>query len=143
MDSSVVLDGLNSLLQLSLLILRTLIVRAIAKNPTLSMDAKRRWVVWARNTMVFVLLVGLVVIWTHSFGAAVPGTGPRMIEDRAGDSALISCRATLTPVDARTGHVELARRIVFLIFRGSFRILQNPSFLFATPNNLVEYGAAA
>ena len=63
-DSSAVLDGITSiLLLLSLLILRTLIVRAIAKNPTLSMEAKRRWVVSVRNTMVFVLLVGLVVIW--------------------------------------------------------------------------------
>ncbi len=65
-DSSAVIDGLTSiLLLLSLLILRALIVRAIAKNPTLSMEAKRRWVVSVRNTMVFVLLVGLVVIWAH------------------------------------------------------------------------------
>jgi small-conductance mechanosensitive channel len=69
-DSSVVLDGLTSLLLLlSLLILRTLIVRAIAKNPTLSMEAKRRWVVSVRNTMVFVLLVGLVLIWAHELQA--------------------------------------------------------------------------
>jgi small-conductance mechanosensitive channel len=69
-DSSVVLDGLTSLLLLlSLLILRTLIVRAIAKNPTLSMEAKRRWVVSVRNTMVFVMLVGLVVIWAHELQA--------------------------------------------------------------------------
>ena len=69
-DSSAVLDGLTSiLLLLFLLILRTLIVRAIAKNPTLSMEAKRRWVVSIRNTMVFVLLVGLVVIWAHEFQA--------------------------------------------------------------------------
>ena len=69
-DSSVVLDGLTSLLLLlSLLILRTLIVRAISKNPTLSMEAKRRWVVSVRNTVVFVLLVGLVVIWAHELQA--------------------------------------------------------------------------
>ena len=69
-DSSAVLDGLTSLLLLfSLLILRALIVRAIAKNPTLSMEAKRRWVVSVRNTMVFVLLVGLVVIWAHELQA--------------------------------------------------------------------------
>jgi len=69
-DSSAVLDGLTSILLLfSLLILRTLIVRAIAKNPTLSMEAKRRWVVSVRNTMVFVLLVGLVVIWAHELQA--------------------------------------------------------------------------
>jgi len=69
-DSSAVIDGLTSiLLLLSLLILRALIVRAIAKNPTLSMEAKRRWVVLVRNTMVFVLLVGLVVIWAHELQA--------------------------------------------------------------------------
>ena len=69
-DSSAVLDGITSILLLfSLLILRTLIVRAIAKNPTLSMEAKRRWVVSVRNTMVFVLLVGLVVIWAHELQA--------------------------------------------------------------------------
>jgi hypothetical protein len=69
-DSSVVLDGLTSLLLLlSLLILRTLIVRAIAKTPTLSMEAKRRWVVSVRNTMVFMLLVGLVLIWAHELQA--------------------------------------------------------------------------
>lgn len=69
-DSSVVLDGLTSLLLLlSLLILRTLIVRAIAKNPTFSMEAKRRWIVSVRNTMVFVMLVGLVVIWAHELQA--------------------------------------------------------------------------
>ena len=69
-DSSAVLDGITSILLLfSLLILRTLIVRAIAKNPTLSMEAKRRWVVSVRTTMVFVLLVGLVVIWAHELQA--------------------------------------------------------------------------
>lgn len=65
-DSSVLFDGLTSLLLLlSLFTVRTLIVRAISKNPTLSMEAKRRWVVSVRNSMVFALLVGLVVIWAH------------------------------------------------------------------------------
>jgi len=69
-DSSVVLDGLTSLLLLLfLLIVRALIVRAISKNPTFSMEAKRRWVVSVRNSMVFVLLVGLVVIWAHELQA--------------------------------------------------------------------------
>ena len=69
-DSSVVLDGLTSLLLLlSLLILRTLIVRAISKNPTLSMEAKRRWVVSVRNIVVVVLVVGLVVTWAHELQA--------------------------------------------------------------------------
>src|SRR5262245_11541699 len=71
-DSSVVLDVLTSVLLLSfLLILRTLIVRAIAKNTTLSMEAKRRWVVSIRNSMAFVLLVGLVVKWAHELQAFV------------------------------------------------------------------------
>jgi small-conductance mechanosensitive channel len=69
-DSSVVLDGLTSLLLLLLLLtVRALIVRAISKNPTLSMEAKRRWVVSVRNSMVFVLLVGLVFIWAHELQA--------------------------------------------------------------------------
>lgn len=69
-DSSVLFDGLTSLLLLlSLFVVRTLIVRAISKNPTLSMEAKRRWVVSVRNSMVFVLLVGLVVIWAHELQA--------------------------------------------------------------------------
>jgi len=69
-DSSVVLDGLTSLLLLfSLLILRTLIVRAITKNPTLTMESKRRWIVSVRNSIVFVLLIGLVVIWAHELQA--------------------------------------------------------------------------
>lgn len=69
-DSSFVLDGTASLLLLvSLLILRALIIRTISKNPALSMEAKRRWVVSIRNTMVFVLLVGLVVIWAHELQA--------------------------------------------------------------------------
>lgn len=69
-DSSVVLDGLKSLLWLlSLLIVRTLIVRSIARNPALTMEAKRRWIVSVRNTIVFALLVGLVVIWAHELQA--------------------------------------------------------------------------
>ena len=70
LDSSVVLDGLSSLLLLIfLLTVRALIVRAISKNPTLAMEAKRRWVVSVRNTMMFVLFVGLVVIWAHELQA--------------------------------------------------------------------------
>jgi hypothetical protein len=63
-DSSVVLDGL-----IPLLILWTLIVRAIATNPTLLTEANRRCAVSIRNSMVFVLLVGLVVIWAHELQA--------------------------------------------------------------------------
>ncbi|MGH7147901.1 MAG: hypothetical protein ACREIJ_08390 [Nitrospiraceae bacterium] len=64
------LNGITSLLLLlSLLTVRALIIRMISKNPTLWMEAKRRWVVSVRNTMVFVLLVRLVVIWAHELQA--------------------------------------------------------------------------
>jgi small-conductance mechanosensitive channel len=69
-DSSIVLDSLKSLLLLlSLVIARPLIVRSISKNSALTIEAKRRWVVSVRNTMVFVFLIGLVVIWAHELQA--------------------------------------------------------------------------
>lgn len=69
-DSSIVLDSIKSLLLLlSVFIARTLIVRSISRNSALTMEAKRRWVVSVRNTMVFVFLVGLVVIWAHELEA--------------------------------------------------------------------------
>jgi len=69
-DSAFALDGLKSLLLLlAVLIARTLIVRSISANPTLTMEAKRRWVVSVRNTMLFVFMVGLVVIWAHELQA--------------------------------------------------------------------------
>lgn len=65
-DSSVALDGVKSLILLLFLVVsRTLIVRWIANNPTLSMESKRRWVVTTRNSVVFVFLLGLVFIWAH------------------------------------------------------------------------------
>jgi small-conductance mechanosensitive channel len=69
-DSSVVLDGLKSLILLiAIVISRTLIVRWISRNQALSLEAKRRWVVTTRNSMVFALLIGLVVIWAHELQA--------------------------------------------------------------------------
>ena len=69
-DSLVVLDGLKSLILLvSLVITRTLLVRWISRNPTLSMESKRRMVVTTRNSTVFVFLIGLVVIWAHELQA--------------------------------------------------------------------------
>lgn len=69
-DSSVVLDGLKSLILLvSVVIIRTLVVRWISRNPAFSMESKRRWVVTTRNSMVFVVLIGLVVIWAHELQA--------------------------------------------------------------------------
>jgi small-conductance mechanosensitive channel len=69
-DSSVVLDGVKSLVLLAcLLIIRILVVRWISRNPALSMESKRRWVVTTRNSIVFAFLVGLVVIWAHELQA--------------------------------------------------------------------------
>ena len=69
-DSSVALDSLKSLiLLLALITVRTLAVRWIAGNPTLSMESKRRWVVTIRNSVVFTFLIGLVIIWAHELQA--------------------------------------------------------------------------
>jgi len=69
-DSSVFLDGLKSLILLvSVILIRTLVVRGISRNQALSMEDKRRWVVTTRNSMVFVILIGLVVIWAHELEA--------------------------------------------------------------------------
>lgn len=69
-DSSVALDGLKSLiLLLFVIIARLLIVRWIANNPALSMEAKRRWVVTTRNSVLFAFLIGLVIIWAHELQA--------------------------------------------------------------------------
>jgi small-conductance mechanosensitive channel len=69
-DSSVFLDGLKSVILLvSVILIRTLVVRGISRNHALSMEDKRRWVVTTRNSMVFVILIGFVVIWAHELEA--------------------------------------------------------------------------
>jgi len=69
-DSSVFLDGLKSLILLvSVILIRTLVVRGISRNHALSMEDKRRWVVTTRNSMVFAILIGFVVIWAHELEA--------------------------------------------------------------------------
>lgn len=69
-DSMVALDGLKSLiLLLTLVVVRSLIVRWIAHNPALSMESKRRWVVTTRNSVVFAFFIGLVIIWAHELQA--------------------------------------------------------------------------
>ena len=68
--SSVFFDLLKSVLLLFiLLIVRTVVVRAIRRNQTLTIEAKRRWIVTIRNSMVLGLFVGLVVIWAHELEA--------------------------------------------------------------------------
>jgi hypothetical protein len=78
-DSAVVLDILKSLIVLiALLITRTLVVRWISRNPTLSMEAKRRWVVTTRNWIVFAFLIGLVSIWAHELSGAALRVGGKV-----------------------------------------------------------------
>ncbi|MBA2487335.1 MAG: mechanosensitive ion channel family protein [Nitrospira sp.] len=68
--SSVFFDLLKSVLLLFiLLIVRAIVVRSIRRNLTLTIDAKRRWIVTIRNSMVLGLFVGLVVIWAHELEA--------------------------------------------------------------------------
>lgn len=68
--SSVFFDVLKSFLLLSiLLILRTVLVRSIARNLTLTIESKRRWIVMTRNSMVLGLFIGLMVIWAHELEA--------------------------------------------------------------------------
>ncbi len=65
-DSVIMVDLLKSLMLLiTLVMIRALIVRWIAKNAALSIESKRRWVVTTRNSIVFVFFVGLIVIWAH------------------------------------------------------------------------------
>jgi len=69
-DSAVGWDGFKSLVLLvSLLIIRALVVRGISRNAGLSMEAKRRWVVATRNSILFAFLIGLAVIWAHELQA--------------------------------------------------------------------------
>ncbi|MCP9438911.1 MAG: mechanosensitive ion channel family protein [Nitrospira sp.] len=70
LDSAIILDLLKSFIMLiALLITRALVVRWITRNSTLSIEAKRRWVVTIRNSLMFVFLIGLVTIWAHELQA--------------------------------------------------------------------------
>jgi small-conductance mechanosensitive channel len=46
-----------------------MIVRSIARNSTLSMEAKRRWMVATRNLTLFALFIEFVVLWAHELQA--------------------------------------------------------------------------
>ena len=59
-------DILKSLLLLGMVLaFRTVLVRSIAKNPHLTLEAKRRWVVAIRNTAALVFLTGLAFMWLN------------------------------------------------------------------------------
>ena len=55
----------SGILLLVLLIVRALLGRAIVRNPRLSVDDRRRWVVTIRNGVAIAFIVGLIFIWAH------------------------------------------------------------------------------
>lgn len=70
LDNAFLADVVKSLLLLLvLLVLRTVLVRSITKNPRISTDSKLRWIVTVRNTVAFVFVLGLFFIWAHELQA--------------------------------------------------------------------------
>ncbi|MGH7227759.1 MAG: mechanosensitive ion channel domain-containing protein [Nitrospiraceae bacterium] len=69
-DSTVVLDALKSLVLLAVVLaLRSLLVRAISRNQSLTFEARRRWAIDLRNTVAVIFVIGLVFIWAHELSA--------------------------------------------------------------------------
>jgi len=69
-DSTLILDGLKSLVLLAVvLILRAILVRAVSRNQSLTVEARRRWANHARNTLGVTFVIGLIFIWAHELNA--------------------------------------------------------------------------
>ena len=69
-DSTLILDGLKSLVLLAVvLILRAILVRAVSRNQSLTVEARRRWANHARNTLGVTFVIGLIFIWAHELSA--------------------------------------------------------------------------
>lgn len=69
-DSTLILDGLKSLVLLAVvLIMRALLVRAVSRSQSLTVEARRRWANNARNTLVVTFVIGLTFIWAHELNA--------------------------------------------------------------------------
>lgn len=65
-DSTLAQDGLYTLILLAVaLVLRAILVRAVLKSQSLTIESRRRWVVSIRNTIVSIFIVGLIFIWAH------------------------------------------------------------------------------
>ena len=65
-DPAFLYDILKSLLLLGMVLaFRTVLVRSVSKNPNLTLEAKRRWVVAIRNTAALVFLTGLAFMWLN------------------------------------------------------------------------------
>jgi len=69
-DSTVVLDALESLVLLAVVLaLRSILVRAISRNQSLTHEARRRWATNLRNAVAVTFVIGLVFIWAHELSA--------------------------------------------------------------------------
>ncbi|GKS60342.1 mechanosensitive ion channel protein MscS [Nitrospira sp.] len=69
-DESWLIDGLKTLaLILTVLALRTLFVRWAASQKGLTVEDRRRWVVYIRNGMLLLFAVGMVAIWANELQA--------------------------------------------------------------------------
>jgi small-conductance mechanosensitive channel len=65
-DPVLLYDILKTLLLLAVVLaFRAVLVRSVSKNPTLTLEAKRRWVVAIRNTAALGFLAALVFMWLH------------------------------------------------------------------------------
>ncbi|HEX2055625.1 MAG TPA: hypothetical protein VHF07_03970 [Nitrospiraceae bacterium] len=65
-EPTLLYDILKSLLLLAVVLaFRFALVRSIAKNPHLTLEAKRRWVVAIRNTAALGFLTGLAFLWLN------------------------------------------------------------------------------
>ncbi|HKW85506.1 MAG TPA: mechanosensitive ion channel domain-containing protein, partial [Nitrospiraceae bacterium] len=69
-DRTAILDGLKSLALLAVvLVLRSVLVRAISINQSLTFEARRRWAINVRNTVAVIFVIGLIFIWAHELNA--------------------------------------------------------------------------
>jgi hypothetical protein len=65
-ESPVLPDIVKSLILLAIvLIARFLLVRAVLRNDSLSIEVRRRWVLSIRNAMALIFMTGLAFIWFH------------------------------------------------------------------------------
>jgi small-conductance mechanosensitive channel len=65
-DSALLPDILRSVILLAIvLIARLVLMRAVRRSDSLSMETRRRWVLTIRNSMAFLFVLGLVFIWAH------------------------------------------------------------------------------
>ena len=69
-DSILVLDVINSIVLLTaLLAIRLIVMRAVLRSVSLSVETKRRWAQTIRNSTAAIFIVGAIFIWAHALSA--------------------------------------------------------------------------